>query len=103
MGIASGRAQARGKFGGTAGVKELIRYLLDNMQLDFQGEITLDQVRMFLREDDSREARKLLGKLIEDKGVDDMLITLADCLKDYLETGISEDVVSEQLRLYSDS
>jgi hypothetical protein len=73
------------------------------MQLDFQGEITLDQVRMFLREDDSREARKLLGKLIEDKGVDDMLITLADCLKDYLESGVTEEVVSEQLRLYSDS
>ena len=84
-------------------MKELIRYLLDNMQLDFQGEITLDQVRTFLREDDSREARKLLGKLIEDKGVDDMLITLADCLKDYLESGVTEDVVSEQLRLYSDS
>jgi hypothetical protein len=84
-------------------VKDLIRYLLDNMQLDFQGEITLDQVRMFLREDDSREARKLLGKLIEDKGVDDMLITLADCLKDYLESGVTEEVVSEQLRLYSDS
>lgn len=84
-------------------MKELIRYLLDNMQLDFQGEITLDQVRMFLREDDSREARKLLGKLIEDKGVDDMLITLADCLKDYLESGVTEEVVSEQLRLYSDS
>ena len=84
-------------------MKDLIRYLLDNMQLDFQGEITLDQVRMFLREDDSREARKLLGKLIEDKGVDDMLITLADCLKDYLESGVTEEVVSEQLRLYSDS
>jgi hypothetical protein len=84
-------------------VKELIRYLLDNMQLDFQGEITLEQVRMFLREDDSREARKLLGRLIEDKGVDDMLITLADCLKDYIEPGITEHTVSEQLRLYAES
>jgi hypothetical protein len=84
-------------------VKELIRYLLDNIYLDFQGEITLDTVRGFLREDDSREARKLLGKLIEDKGVDDMLLILADCLKDYLTTGVNEKVVSEQLSLYSDS
>lgn len=84
-------------------MKELIQYLIDNMQLDFQGEITLDTIRQFLREDDSREARKLLGRLIEDQGVDDMLITLADCLKDYIRTGISEEVVSEQLRLYSDS
>jgi hypothetical protein len=84
-------------------VKELIGYLLVNLQLDFQGELTLDQVRQFLREDDSREARKLLGKLIEDNGVDDMLITLADCLKEYLSSGVNEDVVAEQLRIYSDS
>ena len=84
-------------------MKELIQYLLENMQIDFQGEITLETVRQFLREDDSREARKLLGKLIEDQGVDDMLITLADCLKEYIQAGISEEVVSEQLRLYSDS
>lgn len=89
--------------GGTDRVKDLIQYLIDNMQLDFQGEITLETVRQYLREDDSREARKLLGRLIEDQGVDDMLITLADCLKDYIRTGVSEEVVSEQLRLYSDS
>ena len=84
-------------------MKELIRYLLNNIYLDFQGEITLDTVRGFLREDDSREARKLLGKLIEDKGVDDMLLILADCLKDYLTTGVNEKVVSEQLSIYTDS
>ena len=84
-------------------MKELIRYLLNNIYLDFQGEITLDTVRGLLREDDSREARKLLGKLIEDKGVDDMLLILADCLKEYLTTGVNEKVVSEQLSLYADS
>jgi hypothetical protein len=84
-------------------VKELIRYLLENIQLDFQGEITLDTVKAFLREDDSREARRLLARIIDDNGVDDMLITLADCLKDYLGTGISEQVVAEQLQMYSDS
>jgi hypothetical protein len=84
-------------------VKELIKYLLDNLQLDFQGEITLEQVRAFLREDDGREARQLLSKLIEEKGVDDMLITLADCLKEHIQTGISEKVVREQLSMYSES
>ena len=84
-------------------MKELITYLLQNMQLDFQGELTLDQVRQFLREDDSREARKLLGRLIDDGGVDDMLITLADCLKEYLTTGISPTTVRDQLKMYSDS
>ncbi len=84
-------------------MKELVRYLLANMYIDFQGEISLDTVREFLREDDGREARTLLAKLIEDKGVDEMLITLADVLKDHLATGVSDKVVKEQLMLYADS
>jgi hypothetical protein len=85
------------------GVKELIKYLLDNLQLDFQGEITLDQVRAFLREDDGKEARVLLSKLIEEKGVEDMLITLADCLKEHIQSGINEKTVKEQLLTYAES
>jgi hypothetical protein len=73
------------------------------MYLDFQGEISLDTVRQFLRGDESREARQLLQKLIEDKGVDELLLTLADCLKESLRTGVNEDVVRDQLVLYSDS
>jgi hypothetical protein len=84
-------------------VKELVRYLMENMYLDFQGEISLDTVRQFLRNDDNRDARQLLQKLIEDKGVDELLLTLADVLKDHLRSGVSEDVVREQLVLYSES
>lgn len=84
-------------------MKELIKYLLDNLQLDFQGEISLEMVRNFLREDDGREARQLLAKLIEEKGVEDMLITLADCLKEHIATGINERTVREQLNMYSES
>ncbi|AUX22111.1 hypothetical protein SOCEGT47_026120 [Sorangium cellulosum] len=84
-------------------MKELIKYLIDNLYLDFQGEITLETVRGFLREDDGREARQLLSKLIEEKGVDDMLITLADCLKEHIQTGVNEKVVREQLSLYAES
>ncbi len=84
-------------------MKELIRYLLENLQLDFQGDVTLDTVRGYLREDDSRESRKLLARLIEEEGVDSMLITLADCLREYLREGINEDTVTEQLNIYSDS
>ncbi len=84
-------------------MKELVRYLLENMYVDFQGEISIDQVRGFLRTDDSREARQLLQKLIEDKGIDELLITLADVLKEHLRTGITEQNVREQLVTYSDS
>ncbi len=84
-------------------MNSLVRYLIENMYLDFQGEISLDQVRQMLRGDESREAKALLAKLIEDKGVDDLLITLADCLKDHIRTGVSEQVVRDQLGTYSDS
>jgi hypothetical protein len=84
-------------------VKELVRYLLDNMYLDFQGDISVEKVREFLREDDSKPARALLSKIIEDKGIDDLLITLADCLKDHIRTGVTEDTVREQLQMYTDS
>lgn len=84
-------------------MKELVRYLLENVYLDFQGEISLDTVRQFLRGDDSREAKALLAKLIEDKGVDDLLLTLADCLKEHIRTGINDQTVREQLSLYSES
>lgn len=84
-------------------LKELVRYLLENLYVDFQGEISLDMVRQLLRADESREARQLLQKLIEDKGVDDLLLTLADVLKEHLRTGIDEQVIKEQLTTYSDS
>jgi hypothetical protein len=84
-------------------VKQLIAYLLDNMILDFQGNLTLDMVREFLRDDDSRESRALLSKLVEERGVSDMMITLADCLQEYVRTGISDEVLRDQLRTYIES
>lgn len=84
-------------------MKELVRYLMENLYLDFQGDISVEKVREFLREDDSREARQLLSKIIEEKGVDDLLITLADCLKESIRTGVTEDTIRDQLSLYSES
>lgn len=84
-------------------MKELTLYLLENLYLDFQGDISLETVRSFLREDDSPEARRLLAKIIEENGVDEMLLTLADCLKDNLTTGIQPDVVHDALNMYSES
>ena len=84
-------------------MKELIRYLIQHMYLDFQGDISLESIRGYLRDDESREARQLLSKIIEEKGIDDLLITLADCLKDHIATGVTEPVVSEQLQMYAES
>ncbi|MEM9192973.1 MAG: hypothetical protein AAGF12_27610 [Myxococcota bacterium] len=84
-------------------MRELAKFLVEHAIIDFEGNITIEQVRQFLREDDSREARVLLSKLIEDKGVDDLLIVVADCLKEYIKTGINDEIVREQLATYSES
>jgi hypothetical protein len=84
-------------------VKQLIAFLLDHAMLDFSGDLSVDMVKEFLRDDDSREARALVAKLTKDGGVEDMVVTLADCLQDYLRSGLSEDVVKEQLTLYAES
>ena len=84
-------------------MKELVKYLAENVRLDFPGEITIEHVRSCLREDDSRESRALHAKLSEDKGIDDLLLTLADCLQEHIRSGINEDTIREQLVMYSDS
>ena len=83
-------------------MKELVRYLLENMTIDFQG-VSLDQMRSSLREDDGKEARQVLAKLIEDKGEDEMLLALCDVLKDHIATGVNEKVLREQVLLYAES
>ena len=84
-------------------MKQLIAYLLDHAVLDISGDLTLDMIRDFLRDDDSPSARALLAKLVQERGIDDMVLTLADCLQEYLRTGITEDVVRDQIKLYSES
>lgn len=84
-------------------MRDLVRYLLERATIDFQGDIAMEQVRQYLRDDDTRESRALLAKLIDDKGVDELLITLADCLKEYIQVGVTETVIREQLITYSES
>jgi len=84
-------------------VKELVRYLLDNIQIDFQGGIDLDTMREFLRKDDSHDARILLRKLNEDGTVEDLLLTLADVLKPQITRGITDQVIRDEMIQYAES
>ena len=84
-------------------VNQLISRLLQGIFVDFQGELSLAEVRECLKDDSSREARALLDKLNADEGVSDMMVTLADCLQDHIKNGINEDVVRDQIRTYADS
>lgn len=82
---------------------DLVEYLLANLQLDFSGDVSAEKIRQFLRDDDGREARKVLGRLLDDDNVDELLLTLADCLKDHIRTGISTRQVRDQLNLFSEA
>jgi len=84
-------------------LNRLVAYLLENLILDFQGDLTLEMVRDFLRDDNSSEAKALLAKLVEDRGVSEMMIVLADCLQEYTASGINNDVMKEQIRTYAES
>ncbi|MGA7745274.1 MAG: hypothetical protein ABSF35_12565 [Polyangia bacterium] len=84
-------------------MNQLIAFLLDHAMLDFSGGLTIEMVKDFIRDDDSREARALLAKVMQDGGVEEMQLTLADCLQEQLRTGLNEDVVREQLKLYVES
>ena len=84
-------------------MNELSQYLLENLILDFEGEVTTDTVRAFLRKDDGPSSRALLQKVIEENGVEDLLITLADVLAANLGSGITKDVIRQHLASYAES
>jgi len=81
----------------------LIEYLRQHVMIDFQGDLTVAQVRELLAGDDSRDAKVLLAKLVAEKRVDDMFLVLADCLLEHVQRALSDDLMREQLRMYSES
>jgi hypothetical protein len=83
-------------------VKQLAKYLMDRVIVDFEN-IDIEDVRAALRDEDTEESRALLSKLVEERGIDELAITLADCLKGQLRNGIDEACIEEQLVLYSES
>jgi hypothetical protein len=84
-------------------VNRLIEYLRQHIMIDFQGDLTVGKVRELLAGDDSRDAKQLLSKLVAEKKVEDMMLVLADCLLEPVQTALTDDVMREQIRMYSES
>jgi hypothetical protein len=84
-------------------VHRLIEYLRSNLLLDFQGDLSVSKVRDLLAGDDSRDAKQLLAKLVADKNVDDLMLVLADCLLEHVQTALTDDVMRENIRSYAES
>lgn len=84
-------------------MNELAQFLVENLFIDFKGEVTTETLRAFLRQDDSAEARALLQKIIEENGIEELIDTLGECLSENLATGITTTVIREHLVNYSES
>lgn len=84
-------------------VNRLIEYLRQNLMIDFQGDLSVAKVRDLLAGDESRDAKALLSKLVADRKVEDMMLVLADCLLEPVQKALSDDMMREQLRMYSES
>ena len=82
---------------------ELIQYLRKNLLLDFQGNLTPEKASQFLRSDGSNDAQKLANKLLLDKGVNEMMLVLADCLLENVQNTLANDAVRSHLNNYSQS
>lgn len=84
-------------------MNRLIDYLRKNILIDFQGDLSVAKVRELLAGDESRDAKAILTKLVADRKVEDMLVVLADCLTEPVQKALTDDVMREQLRMYSES
>jgi hypothetical protein len=81
---------------------KLSKYLLERLQLDFSGDIDVEVIKQLLRDDNSAEANQLLSKIAQE-GLDDLLIVVADCLKECLAEGVNENSVKRQLVTYGEA
>jgi hypothetical protein len=84
-------------------VNRLIEYLRQHLMIDFQGDLTVARVRELLAGDESRDAKQLLAKIVADKSVEEMMIVLADCLLEPVQRALTDDVMRENIRSYSES
>jgi len=81
---------------------KLAAYLLEHIQLDFSG-VEFETIQQILREDRSPISTALMSKLIEEKGEDELLLVLADCLKEFIQQGVDNETVKKQLTLYAEA
>jgi len=84
-------------------VQKFARYLINHIVLDFDGDITMEMVNAMLLEDGGQVAHDLRAKLLAEGGANDFLLVLADCLKEFLHEGITEDLVKDQVAFYLDA
>lgn len=81
-------------------MNQLIQYMLEHLILDFDGDLDQETVQRFLKSDNSPLTRDLRNRLITDEQVNEFLIVIADCLKDYVSSGVTPDRIREQIQYF---
>ncbi|HEX2685890.1 MAG TPA: hypothetical protein VHN14_04700 [Kofleriaceae bacterium] len=71
--------------------------------IDFQGDLTVEEVKELLVGDESRHTKALLAKLVAEQGVENLFLVLADCLLEKVQSALTDDVMNEQIRMYAES
>ena len=84
-------------------MNRLFAYLRENVFVDFQGELTVEKLRELLAGDESRDAKSLLARVTRDRGTNEMMLVIADCLLEVVQTSLTDDVLREQVRTYAES
>jgi hypothetical protein len=84
-------------------VNRLLEFLRENVFIDFQGDLSVEKLRELLAGDESREAKALLARVTRDRGTNDMLLLLADCLLETIQRALTDEVMREQVRAYVES
>ena len=84
-------------------MNRLVAYLRDHVFVDFQGDLTIEKVRELLAGDESRDAKNLLSRLTRDGHTNDMMVALADCLLEVVQNALTDEVMREQIRAYTEA
>lgn len=81
-------------------MNQLIQFLLDHLMLDFDNEVTQEAVLRILDSDKSPLARDLKARVTQDRDVGEFLVPLADCLRVYIQLGVTPERVREQVQAW---
>jgi len=81
-------------------LNQLIQFLLDHAMLDFDTEVTEDAILRILDSDKSPLARDLKARVTQDRDIGEFLVPLADCLRPYLQHGVTPERVREQVQAW---
>ena len=72
-------------------------------KVDFQGDLDIDSFRQLVGAPSTPVAAALLGKVHDDRAVNDMLLVLADTMIEIVDEALTSEAWISRLAVYADS